>query len=205
MGENGVCGAYLLRIDFVKGCLQLVSGFTKITRREVIHITITKLAKMAGITRPTLYKYLDKKGYDKKNLNDDVISEIIDYFSKRTESNRKVVTSSKKSSLKKTNSNVVLPNLEKETIKERLANAKSDYNFNSGIIARLKNEIDQYVNENETTTFINSSGSTSVIPQISQLEKYIKLNISLNKSIQELEQALDIIKMSTSIEDNPFE
>lgn len=73
------------------------------------------------------------------------------------------------------------------------------------MISKFKNEIDLYIEENGCTTYENSSGGTSAIPQIKQLENYIKMNIALNKTIQELEQTLDIIRLNgNSSEDNPF-
>lgn len=167
-------------------------------------MTITKLAKLAGTTRPTIYKYFEKKGYDKTNINESVVKDVIEHFSKRTKSSQKIKTANRKSAVSPKFKTKKLSDDEKETVRERLINAKSDYNFNASIIARLKNEIDEYVNENNCTTFENHSGGTSSIPQIKQLENYIKLNIALNKTIQELEQTLDIIRLSSSNEDDPF-
>lgn len=167
-------------------------------------MTITKLAKLAGTTRPTIYKYFEKKGYDKKNINENVIRDVIDHFSKRTESNKKLKSTCKRSSVSPRFKAKNLTEEEKETVKERLLNAKNDYNYNAKIISRLKNEIDEYVEEKNCTTFENHSGGTSAIPQIKQLENYMKLNIALNKTIQELEQALDIIRLASVKEDDPF-
>lgn len=168
------------------------------------YVTITKLAKLAGTTRPTIYKYFEKKGYDKTNINESVVKDVVDHFSKRIKSNQKIRSASKKSSVSPKFKSKKLSSEEKETVKERLLNAKNDYNFNTSIITRLKNEIDEYVNENNCTTFENHSGGTTAIPQIKQLENYIKLNIALNKTIQELEQVLDIIRLSGLDEDDPF-
>lgn len=168
-------------------------------------MTITKLAKLAGTSRPTIYKYFETQGYDKKNITEAVVKEVIEHFSKREKSNKNVRNASKKSSVNPKHSHKRLSNDEVETVKERLINAKSDYNFNASIIARLKNEIDEYVEENNCTTFLNHSGGTTSIPQIRQLENYEKLNIALNKTIQELEEILDIIKLGgNSAEENPF-
>lgn len=167
-------------------------------------MTITKLAKLAGTTRPTIYKYFEKKGYDKTNINESVVKDVIEHFSKRKKSSQKIKSTNKKSSVSPKFKTRKLSDDEKETVRERLINAKSDYNFNASIIARLKNEIDEYVSENNCTTFENHAGGTSSIPQIKQLENYIKLNIALNKTIQELEQTLDIIRLSSVSEDDPF-
>lgn len=168
-------------------------------------MTITKLAKLAGISRPTIYKYFKDHGYDRKNITEKVAQEVIDYFSQREKSRKKIETASKKSCVRPRHQHKKLSNEEVETVKERLINAKSDYNFNASIIARLKNEIDQYVSENNCTTYTNNSGGTTSIPQIRQLENYEKLNIALNKTIQELEESLDMIKFGgNNADDNPF-
>lgn len=175
------------------------------SRKGGTKLTITKLAKLAGTTRPTIYKYFEKMGFDKKNITPEVEKNVIDHFSKRIKSNSKIKASSKKSIIKPKFKAKKLTTDVVETAEERLLNAKSDYNFNVTMISKFKNEIDLYIEENGCTTYENSSGGTSAIPQIKQLENYIKMNIALNKTIQELEQTLDIIRLNgNSSEDNPF-
>ena len=80
-------------------------------------MTITKLAKLAGTTRPTIYKYFEKKGYDKKNINENVIRDVIDHFSKRTESNKKLKSTCKRSSVSPRLKAKKLTDEEKEKVK----------------------------------------------------------------------------------------
>ena len=50
------------------------------SRKGGTKLTITKLAKLAGTTRPTIYKYFEKMGFDKKNINPEVEKNVIDHF-----------------------------------------------------------------------------------------------------------------------------
>jgi hypothetical protein len=87
------------------------------------------------------------------------------------------------------------------TLQERLYTAKQEYDYNRGLIIVFQDEISAYFKEHGRTTVMTHNGSMSAVPAVTNLEKYIKLNIALSKLISELESDLDL---DVDGEDDPF-
>ena len=79
-------------------------------------------------------------------------------------------------------------NSQNNTYEIRLSNARNDYNFNQSLIKRFQDEIKQA----QSLLKDAGNGGVGIISQVSQLEKYQKLNIALNKLISDLESDLDL-------------
>jgi hypothetical protein len=90
---------------------------------------------------------------------------------------------------------------EKSTLSQRLQNAKQEYNYNRELIVSFQTETQIYVREFGKTTIATHNGVMAPIPSISNLEKYIKLNIALSKLISDLEGDLDL---TADEGENPF-
>lgn len=169
-------------------------------------MTISRLARELKVSRQAIYKHFDVNGYDKKNITPGMIDKVRSHYEKLTE-DKKIRKKEKAIPLQEINEKVIEVRLLEEnecisTLNKRLANFKQEYNYNKRLIASFQKEINQHLEKFGTTVTISHNGNVVSIPQIAQLEKYNKLNISINKSIQELETTLKLFIGAVSIEND---
>ena len=82
--------------------------------------------------------------------------------------------------------------VETATLRERLKNAKQEYDYNRRLVDMFQSEIDSFYLENGRTFVVMKNNAVAAIPAIANLDKYIKLNISLAKLIGDIEADLDL-------------
>lgn len=176
-------------------------------KQKPIKPTVSNLSKKYGVSRSAIYNHINKKGFVIKNskLTKEIVKELENHYGglleKRKVEKEKIDKANKEA---KKNPNISFENISDDKIStavHRLSNLKQEYNFNKGLITELQNEIDTFKKKNGSTTTVQHNQVQQVIPQISALEKYIKLNLNVNKSIQELEEFL---KVGNEKEENPF-
>jgi len=85
-----------------------------------------------------------------------------------------------------------ISDIDTSTLRNRLINAKQEYDYNRTLIEIFQREIKNYRCKHNSTSIVMSNGAMVVIPAVTNLDKYSKLNISLSKLINSLEQDLDL-------------
>lgn len=157
-------------------------------------VSISKLSQMIGVSRQSIYNFCDKYGIDAKKIKQEDVERIKEYYLTQEKEKSNNYSNVLKTCAKKRQKASKLSNEEVSTLKERLKNAKEQYNFNQFLIEMYTDEIDSFQNTNGTLAIPCSNGSMSMIPQVKYLESYQKLNMSLNKTIDELETKLNLIE-----------
>lgn len=160
-------------------------------------MTISKLAKELGVSRDYIYNHLMKKYEvdDRKELPNAFDDEDLAYLQDELKKRDQIVDDNiKKTKVKKKRKIKKLTEAEKSTSLERLLHAKREYNWVLQNIEDLRNEINEYKNENQTSCISAGNGSITILPQQKQMESYEKLLLSMNKLIEELENKLDLEK-----------
>ena len=206
----------VLQMDF-EGCGHEFAD--KLARQRV-----SDLAAEFGLTRKTVYKHLADMGVKPngqdgfsgaalalvretlagcREIRQGVVRDNDALDAVRTGADCGVEAEDERSTPPEPDGRPVALNAERQsTLEARLANAKSEYNYNAGLITMFQRGIDAYVRENGKTTAVSNTGVEATIPMITSLEKYIKLNVTLSKTISELENEL---KLSAGAEgSDPF-
>lgn len=167
-------------------------------------ISISKLSREYKVSRQALYKLFAKNGWDKKNITDAILNALdkqyASHHSKRKEDGNKIRKASK-TSAKSKKEDFSISKSKISTAEQRLSNKRQEYNYNRNLITILQDEIDEIKNVNGTT-MQNHTGTQTSIPQLPQLEKYLSLNLKIDKQIQELEVFLGY---ESDEDDNPFD
>lgn len=167
--------------------------------------TISNLSRELKISRPTIYKKIKELGI-KKKAEEEYSEKEYELLKKHlfiiSNSNKKI-----KEEIKQLDRPTILPedaeekyltNLldendnQKNTLNLRLQNAKQEYNYNRELIVKFQTEADNYYKTTGKTTALTHNGTLAAIPAITNLDKYIKLNIGLSKLISDLESDLDL-------------
>lgn len=153
--------------------------------------TISNLSREIGISRKTIYKHLARLKILKTEKGEEYTlsdwNRLKDSILSVDQSNHVVINTSIES--KETEKKL---DVDKSTIRQRLLNAKEEYDFNRKMIQILQKEIDAHIRIKQSTVDQNHMKTSSVIPQIDRHEKYIKLNIQVSKLISDLEADLDL-------------
>lgn len=89
----------------------------------------------------------------------------------------------------------------KNTVETRLEDAKKQYIENAKVIKELKKFIDRC----ESLSVTASNGTSSMIPEFKSWQELVKLNITLRKQINDMEQIIQNGKIKTEEDANPFE
>lgn len=176
--------------------------------------TISNLSRELKVSRPRIYRAIDRLGIEKKAggeyplneweaLKQELTSTAGVSRQKRQDAN--AIKQTSKAALReeaaKTKDAAVISGVAASTLQVRLDMAKQEYDYNRMMISVFQAETDVYVMEHGRTTIMSHNGSLAAIPSITNLEKYVKLNIALSKLISDLESDLDL---SADGEGDPF-
>jgi len=169
--------------------------------------TVSNLSREMMVSRPTIYKALERLGINKRTGGEFTAGEwerLKTGISCSSENNKKKKTDAGKVANTKAakNDGVYISGTDAATLKERLNFAKLEYDYNRNLIVLFQDEASAYIKEEGRTTMMSHNGTATSIPAVVNLDKYIKLNISLSKLISELENDLD---MEVDVGDDPFE
>ncbi|MCL2216670.1 MAG: hypothetical protein FWB91_06565 [Defluviitaleaceae bacterium] len=85
-----------------------------------------------------------------------------------------------------------ISDIDTATLRERLACAKADYDFNRALLTAFQMETEAFYRAHGRTSVTANNGALIPIPSVTSTEKYIKLNIALSKLISALESDLDL-------------
>ena len=165
--------------------------------------TVSNLSRESGVSRETIYKHLRKLGIEKKTEYPpdewETLKKSISWAAATAKSKKVDALNISACEIGSRFENEAagagvnqLSADEKSTINTRLHNAKQEYNYNRMLTVGFQRETDEYLAEHGKTTMLNHNGTLSPIPSISNLEKYVKLNITLSKLINDLESDLDL-------------
>lgn len=86
------------------------------------------------------------------------------------------------------------------TIRTRLEDAIVQYNDNQTTIEKLKSIVDKY----DDLSIRASNGTVSIVPEFKQWQDLVKLNITLRKQINDMEQIIQSGAVKDEEEANPF-
>ena len=175
------------------------------------------LSRELRVTRPTIYKAMERLEIEKKAGNELSLTEweaLKQNLSRTAENNRqrrsdaenikitseianKIVTEASDEDTTDTKSDkskkqLKISSIDTATMRARLAAAKQEYDYNKMLITTFQGEAAAYYKSQGTTTMMSHNGSMVSIPSIVNLEKYVKLNIAVSKLISDLEGDLDI-------------
>jgi len=169
--------------------------------------TISNLSRELRVSRPRIYRAIDRLGFEKKAGGEYPLDEwemLKIELSTVAENNywrredAKSVTRAAKTAAKKTAVTAKtypeesLAGINHSTLKVRLDKAKQEYDYNRRLITSFQAETDEYIKTYGRTTVMSHNGAMTAIPSILNLEKYIKLNIALSKLITDVESDLDL-------------
>lgn len=181
--------------------------------------TISNLAREMKVSRPTIYAHLEKLGISKPAAGEEYsppqyeqIKESIKTLSiakKRITKETSTVAkservASKESDSKHSKSPTELSRVS-STIRVRLDDAKSQYDYNKELIRKFQLEVDSYHKSTGRTTTTSHNGTLVNIPALNNLEKWQKANVVLSKLINELESDLDLEETEVGKESSPYE
>jgi len=176
--------------------------------------TISNLSREMKVSRPRIYRALERLGIEKKAGDEYPLAEwelLKKELATTSKDNKQKLTDADnvdravKGGSKKAKNEIMkstkLKDVEQGTLRLRLQNAKQEYDYNRELIMVFQRETDEYAAMFGKTTMRTNNGTEAAIPSIVNLEKYIKLNISLSKLISDLEGDLDL---EDGEEDDPF-
>lgn len=152
----------------------------------VMTISQRKLAKSMGINEKTIRDVKKTLGIESKSLSQDELYLVIEQVTKTVD-----LKSDTRKKLEKASSEFT-PNVrridkqDQSSVLDMLQDCKEQYVHNEGLIKRFQYEISLQ----DITMHGNSNGTLSPLPQISMMEKFQKINISLRNQIVQLEQEL---------------
>lgn len=160
-----------------------------------------KLAKELGTSRETIKNLSKKKG----NGTGELTAEVEEEIRNEVAINQKLKADNldKVEMLKQSNAKFKpkVRRIDKQaysSMHDVLKDAKDRYVANEEIIQKLQNEI----NNQDVMMNGNINGTVSIIPQLTSIERFIKLNIALRNQIIEIEAKIGIDGKES--EDDPF-
>lgn len=159
-----------------------------------------KLAKSLGVAKTTIVNAKKTLGITDSELSDEQALAVIDEASKAVE-----LKESARQKMTKT-SKEFKPNVrridkqDQSSVVEMLQDCKEQYVHNEGLIQRFQYEI----SIQDILMHGNGNGTLSPLPQLTMLEKFQKINISLRNQILSLEQELGRVAKPQD-KDNPFD
>ena len=169
--------------------------------------TISNLSREIKVSRPCIYRAIKRLSIENKGgeLSPDEWERLKTELSSAANVNKQKKADAKKIELTEPIVHNVqstkISDIDASSLKERLACAKQEYDFNRGMITMFQAEASAYFEVEGKTTMQAHNGSMSTIPAVVNLEKYVKLNIALSKLINDLENDLD---MEVDGGDDPF-
>ncbi|MCL2171186.1 MAG: hypothetical protein FWB71_03455 [Defluviitaleaceae bacterium] len=160
--------------------------------------TISNLSRQTKVSRPTIYYAMERLGIAKCGAKAEF--EQDDWERLHGEISAIAARKNKAAPIKggsdsisaKIGLGLRLNDIESSTLRERLQNAKREYDHNLLLIEQFQSETKAFINEHGSTSMKLSNGAMAAIPAVSNLDKYSKLNIALSKLINSLEQDLDL-------------
>lgn len=161
--------------------------------------TIKQLSEKLNMSRDYVYQNLMKRYQvdDRKALKKKFDDEDLEFLEKELKKrNKNVDDTLKATKISKRQKAKKLTDEVKSTIKQRLIDAKENYNWIMQNIADLKEEIESYKKRNKTSAVSSGNGGISILPQQKQMESYQKLLITWNKTISDLEKDLELTSLS---------
>lgn len=162
-------------------------------------ISQRKLAKSVGVAKTTIVHAKKSLGFDNPVLTDEQGEAVVKEVMKTVE-----LKESAKSKMGKVSKDYQ-PNVrridkqDQSSVSDMLQDCKEQYVHNEGLIQRFQYEI----SIQDILMHGNSNGTLSPLPQLTMLEKFQKINISLRNQILQLETELG--RVAKQDKDNPFE
>ena len=166
--------------------------------------TISNLSRELKVSRPCIYRAIERLGLEKKAGESYPLEEwealkqelkLTSEAGKQkrddTKKFKKALTSAAKATAKQ-KPDKGLSEIATSTLQDRLNRAKQEYDFTRRLIMSFQAETDAYYEMHGKTTIMTNNGAMGVIPSITNLEKFVKLNIALSKLITDLESDLDL-------------
>lgn len=163
--------------------------------------SLRKLAETAGVTQTTTLRAKKSLGIENETLTDEDADRILEKVEATTGALKKEV-------LEKTSrtSEDFVPNVRRidktddSSALAMLQDCKERYVRNEGLIQRLQCEIDSQ----DILMHGNGNGTLSALPQLTIMEKFQKINISLRNQIMAIEEEVGR-RAEPRKEDDPFE
>lgn len=172
--------------------------------------TISNLSREMKVSRPTIYTHAKKLEIElgtNREYSASDYDKLIESIKTTSIEQKEVKKENKKAIIKvkqaKQTKGESISGISSATQKERLINAKQEYDFNLYMINQFQDEARDYIAKNGSTLILLSNGALSQIPSINNIEKFQKLNIALSKKIDSLESDLDLD--NNSKEESVFE
>lgn len=164
-----------------------------------MNVSQRKLAKSMGINEKTIRDVKKSLGIESKTMSQEEMLRVIERITQTVD-----LKSDARKKLEK-GSSAFIPEVrridkqDQSSVWDMLQDCKEQYVHNEGLIKRFQYE----VSLQDITMHGNSNGTLSPLPQISMMEKFQKINISLRNQIVQLEQELGI-NAKPQEDDNPF-
>jgi transcriptional regulator of acetoin/glycerol metabolism len=167
--------------------------------------TVSNLARQLNVNRQRIYRTLKRIGIEPRGNGSEYTTDEWDKLSEALTADTRILNhtqtdNSKAESICTGNDNVSgenvsisqLHTIDTATLRERLSNAKRDYDFIRVMLESFKAETEEYYRNEGRTFVVGSNGNLVPIPSVVNSEKYIKLSMALSKKISELERDLDL-------------
>jgi hypothetical protein len=164
-----------------------------------MNVSQRKLAKSMGINEKTIRDVKKTLGIESKTMSEEEMLRVIERITQTVD-----LKADTRKKLEKRSSTFEpdvrrIDKQDQSSVRDMLQDCKEQYVHNEGLIKRFQYEISLQ----DITMHGNSNGTLSPLPQISMMEKFQKINISLRNQIVQLEQELGI-SAEPQEEDNPF-
>ncbi len=162
--------------------------------------SLRELAESAGVDHVTILNIIKRRGFDSKTLTDeqaDIVYEDAKETAMLTKTTKEKASKSSKGFKPKLRR---IDETDDSSVLAMLQDCKEQYVKNEGFIQRLQYEIDQQ----DSLMHGNGNGTLSALPQLTIMEKYLKINISLRNQIVALEEEVGR-RAEPRKEDDPFE
>jgi len=179
-------------------------------------LSISNLSKELKVNPKLVYRAMDRLGIAKQGMQEftlEVYEQLRAEVKKSSDKNKQAVEDRKKANLSAKNVTLhtdVTPqqlppmtNKEVSTLRERLAEAKQEYEFNRDMIELFQKETMEYIRINGKTTMMGRNLVESSIPSLVNLDKYTRLNQLQSRLISNLEEELDLTPGGD--DDDPFQ
>jgi len=163
-------------------------------------ISQRKLAKSMGISEKTIRDVKKTLGIESKTLSQDEMLKVLERITQTVDLKTDARKKLEKGSSSFTPDVRRIDQQDESSVLDMLQDCKEQYVHNEGLIKRFQYEISLQ----DITMHGNSNGTLSPLPQISMMEKFQKINISLRNQIVQLEQELGRVAKPEE-GDNPFQ
>jgi len=164
-----------------------------------MNVSQRKLAKSMGINEKTIRDVKKSLGIESKTMSEEEMLRVIERITQTVDLKADARKKLEKRSATFEPDVRRIDKQDQSSVMDMLQDCKEQYVHNEGLIKRFQYEISLQ----DITMHGNSNGTLSPLPQISMMEKFQKINISLRNQIVQLEQELGI-NAKPQDEDNPF-